>query len=933
MVVQHLVGVPALAADDVGNTGGVDHIGIGFCRGQTSRCHGCGDGHHAITLELEQQVVGDGAEIELVKRRRRRGGWRGGRRRRIDGERVNQGRGCRLGDEIAPVVVEGVDVGTGAARHLLDERSVYYLVGDTGFLCDLNTLVAHRRCAAINKLGRIDDDLEVLGYMPEVEVVAGATVGGLRDHIGTPGSVKHIEIIAGATGQGLHTSTGQQKVVTRATLGHDAGQVTDIDLLCTGTGLDAGDVGGREPFQLADARQRDGAGIAQGYRCRAADCCWAVGKQQIEPAGVAGVFLQGAERGAFAHDYIDAIGSVGRSGLADDNGFEHGAVKHHGHRPDAVGAGKGIGAVFAHRQLQVCDGRHIQAAQADLVQHELQLLVGTLACDDGRHTIGTGHEHVVGNGGGICVRALNLDVDMCSAAHLGQRHHQITGDGREIERGDGGDLGRQVNCWLAEVSQRRLHHHTVHGLQQVGKQRRRGGEERAAVDHTGAVFQQPVATQCDAAGEVDGCGHIQPGEFGQILHKTDTRLPVGHVAAIQQQITSGSYRLAPVFETAGDRVEPRAVECGAAQADRAALAVAEDMHRSQVLERRQHLRYLLDTVPCLVQHDHQSVRRALQGWTRALDGAGLHGGGWQHGCGRGRQRRKISQQRLVILYAGVDDHDLPRRRLRRHKGGQRQLRGLGREHTGMQRAGNPGRLFLDEGVAALAGDGGQRAVDADAAGTTCRADGDRAVGMGDITQVVLQGRKIQQVGALPAGLYDHRHTSQCLEHKVVVTGTTDQLDHVAGQRMVGAITHTHPAVGQDIELQRGLHGAEVEGQRRVAAVPGGIDVAPAVLQPQHPWCLQLHGQAARVVAKFERRRQHLLALPRRRRNDRNLGRQHDTRLQRLEQRLATRSARRRFRAKRRADGAGDGPPIEVQHAPAPGRLQPVCRPPVSVSAH
>ena len=205
--------------------------------------------------------------------------------------------------------------------------------------------------------------------------------------------------------------------------------------------------------------------------------------------------------------------------------------------------------------------------------------------------------------------------------------------------------------------------------------------------------------------------------------------------------------------------------------------------------------------------------------------------------------------------------------------------------------------------------------------------------MGDVAQVIQHSREIQPVGALAAGLYHHRHTGQRLKHKIIVTGTTDQLDHVAGQQLVGAIGHTDHAIGQDVELQRSLYGAEVEGQRRVAAVPGGVELAPAVLQPQHPWCLQLQGQAACVIAKLQRCRQHRLALPRRRRHDRKLGRQHDARLERLEQRLAPCSARRRLGAEGRADGAGNGASIEVQHARCPDQLRPACRQPVSVSAH
>ena len=389
-----------------------------------------------------------------------------------------------------------------------------------------------------------------------------------------------------------------------------------------------------------------------------------------------------------AHLRTDKQFDPGRgSGLADLQRVERCAALHHdrdtlGTRQPTEGLAAATAAaqeaVLANRNLlEAGDRRQVECADIAF-EHQLDRLASMSGDQPGKFAGDRLHLVSGDEAAGHSARVHRLHRDVLLSGAAGQallldRDQQVRVEIGKVKRIDlirNRDRVAKIACGARFRSAQK---------RRVG--RRRVPEPAGCIDDTGAVLEAPVTAERRAAGRVGRCCDIKPGEVGQILYKTDTRLSLGHVAAIEQQVTAGRYGLAPVLQAAGHGVKPRAVECGAAQADRATLAMAEDMHRSQVLERRQHLRYLLDTVPCVVQHDDQGVRRGLRHLRQAR-------AGWHRCCLRllrrcRRQRRQTLQQRLVVLYAGVDDHDLPRRRLRRHKGGERPLGGLGRVHTGM----------------------------------------------------------------------------------------------------------------------------------------------------------------------------------------------------------------------------------------------------------
>ena len=191
-------------------------------------------------------------------------------------------------------------------------------------------------------------------------------------------------------------------------------------------------------------------------------------------------------------------------------------------------------------------------------------------------------------------------------------------------------------------------------------------------------------------------------------------------------------------------------------------------------------------------------------------------------------------------------------------------------------------MLFGKAAAALASQHGHRHVDGD--GGAIALDADLAVGMGDVVQVAGQLREVELIGAAALGVDRQSGLGHGGKGVVVVAGAADQAHHIMRAGLVDAIADGDGTVAGDRKAELGGDGAEIEDQTLLRTLFGAqLGVAPLVLE-----ALQLRSglrdQAAAGIAEHQRRRQHGLPLQRRR-HDQHLARQHDTRLERLEQRF------------------------------------------------
>ena len=407
--------------------------------------------------------------------------------------------------------------------------------------------------------------------------------------------------------------------------------------------------------------------------------------------------------------------------------------------------------------------------------------------------------------------------------------------------------------------------------------------------------------------------------------------------------------------------------------------MAEHLHRHHALEGLQQLADLGHTVPAGVEHHHQRVGggQAQGGRARGRAGVGIGADRRQVAPGlrerEGRRRRagrhgdghaeQVGQQAGHVVERRVDHHDLARRHLGGGQHRQRERRHVGGEDARHHPAGHHRRVLFDVARAALAGQ--QRHRPAGAHRGLALAHAQAAVGVGGVGEVVGQRREVERVLAAARLQLQRRALGQqagAAEAETVVAGATHQLRHLAHQQLVArAVADPHQAVGADVDLQVAADGAEVEhpGAGRWVGC-AEVELAPAVAQAQQArlgggrrrGCGGLEGrgkalrhlQRGALLAEVERRRQAGLIV--RRRHHRQLGREQDARLERLDDGLAParqrhagagRHGRLVARGQRAAtpagavegvgDGACEGAFTEARHSRPPSALRPGCRRP------
>ncbi len=105
------------------------------------------------------------------------------------------------------------------------------------------------------------------------------------------------------------------------------------------------------------------------------------------------------------------------------------------------------------------------------------------------------------------------------------------------------------------------------------------------------------------AGDIDRGGHVGLGQFGQAVDKSQAGRAVGHVAAVDQQITIGRQRLAQLHELVAVPLDVRARN-GRAQFYLAGGAVRNQVDRIDRRMAFQGVQHLLQAVAGMVQHHH-----------------------------------------------------------------------------------------------------------------------------------------------------------------------------------------------------------------------------------------------------------------------------------------------------------------------------------------
>ena len=232
-----------------------------------------------------------------------------------------------------------------------------------------------------------------------------------------------------------------------------------------------------------------------------------------------------------------------------------------------------------------------------------------------------------------------------------------------------------------------------------------GAAKNVGVDPARPEFEVPVAAGSSGARQVVAGSDIGGGDSREVLHERLTAGVLRHIAAVQQKVAARGERLSP--ERDGIRVDrqPRSVEMRAADVERAAGAVRDDVNGREVLFVREHAVDLNDAVLVGIEgHDVEcaSVAALSHQLVRQRRGVG-HATVDEHDFAdrllRGRNRHPRARRHRRT---GVHDTDL---RVRREEIGSQQRRRIGRiENARLQ--------LLDEELATrsrtLAHDAGSR---------------------------------------------------------------------------------------------------------------------------------------------------------------------------------------------------------------------------------